>query len=148
MGLYRTGIKSIFGGFENMSLIEQFRELLENVSIYNVYVEYDTTPLCSRPEYFLTVGINSEECSYNIQNTQDGFMKDRITFVVTMLSPPTATASQLDTYFDNNILRPVAKSDTFNLVSYKKERPNYSKYLDKVELVSSFVVECVANLGD
>lgn len=130
-----------------MSLINEFRELLENVSIYNVYVEYDTTPLESRPDYFLTVGINSEECSYNVENTQNGFMKDKISFIVRMLSPKGTTSANLDTYFDNNILKPVAKSDTFNLISYKKERPNYTKYLDKVELVSTFMVECISVLN-
>lgn len=131
-----------------MSLLNQFRQLLENVSIYNVYVEYDNTPLESRPDYFLTVGINSEECSYNIKNTSLGFVKDRISFVVRMLSPKYINSASLDTYFNNNILNPVAKSDTFNLISYKKERPNYSKYLDKIELVSTFIVECISDLTD
>lgn len=130
-----------------MSLINEFKELLENVSIYNVYVEYDTTPLESRPDYFLTVGINSEECSYNVENTQNGFMRDKISFIVRMLSPKGTTSANLDTYFDNNILRPIAKSDTFNLISYKKERPDYTKYLDKVELVSTFMVECISVLN-
>lgn len=129
-----------------MSLINQFRELLENVSIYDVYVEYDTTPLENRPDYFLTVGINSEECSYNIKNTQNGFIKDKISFIVRMLSPKSTSSANIDTYFDNNILKPIAQSDTFNLISYKKERPNYTKYLDKVELISIFTVDCISEL--
>lgn len=129
-----------------MALIDEFKELLQEVSKYSVYVEYDTTPLESRQGYFLTVGIDTEECSYNIQNVGNGFIKDRICFVVRLLSPKDTNSATLDTYFDTKILNPIAKSDTFNLISYKKERPNYTKYLDKVELVSTFIVDCITYL--
>lgn len=127
-----------------MSLINQFKELLENTSIYNVYVEFDNTPLSSRGNGFVTVGINSEECCYDIQNNSSHFTKDRISFRVRVIMPKSAKAHFIDGYFDNNILTPIMKSNTFNIVSVQKDRPVYTKYLDKMELNANIIVECIS----
>jgi hypothetical protein len=126
-----------------MSILSDFRDTLENISPLNVYVEYDGTPLDSRTRSFVTVGIESEECSYGLQDSTAEYAKDRVTFRVRVIMPKTVSPTTLDGYFNTYILNALMKSDRYNVLSVSKDTPGYTKCLDRVELPTRVLVECI-----
>ncbi len=126
-----------------MSILNDFKNALENMSPLNVYLEYDTTELSLRPESFVTVSINSEECSYDIQSSSQDFSKDKIAFNVRVIMHSDTNANIVSNYFDTYILNALMKSNEFNVLSVKKGTPNYTKYIDRMESSNTIVVECI-----
>lgn len=126
-----------------MSILSNFKDTLENISPLNIYLEYDNIPLESKGNSFVTVGINSEECSYSLQDSPNYFAKDKISFNVRIIMPKTINPSTLDGYFNLYILNALIKSNDFNILSIKKDTPKYTKYLDKMELFIKILVECI-----
>jgi hypothetical protein len=126
-----------------MSILSDFKNSLENMSPLNVYLEYDNTALELRPESFVTVGIDSEECSYDIQNDTQNFSKDKIAFRVRVIMHSDTNANIVSNYFDTYILNAIMKSNEFNVLSVKKGTPNYTKYIDRMESDNTILVECI-----
>jgi len=120
-----------------MSILSELKNILENTSPIDVYLEYDGIPLESKGERFVVVGIDSEECSYDIQNSSDDFSKDKISFKVRIIMPSDVDNDTINNYFDNYIMNPLMKSIQFNVLSVKKDAPQYTKYLNKMQLDST-----------
>lgn len=128
-----------------MSILTQIKSTLENVSPIDVYLEYDSTSIASKGERFVLVGISSSETSYDIQNSTDNFSKDTISISIKVVMPSNVDNDTINNYFDNYIMTPLMKSTTFNILSVKKDTPQYTKYLNKLQLDSTILLECLSN---
>lgn len=126
-----------------MSILSDFKLQLENTSPLNVYVEYDETPLSLRGDSFVTVGIASEECAYDVRDSLGDFAKDRIAFRVTVLMRSDTDTDTISNYFDTYVLNPLMKSEGYNVTSTTKGTPNYTNQFDRMVLTSTIVVECI-----
>jgi hypothetical protein len=131
-----------------MSILTDFRTTMENTSPLNIYLEYDSTPLEDRGVSFVTLGINSEESAYDIQTATENFTKDRIVFNVRVIMRNDTTSNTISNYFDTYILNPLMRTTDFNITSVKKGTPAYTKYLDRMELLSTITVECINYFED
>ena len=59
--------------------------------------------------------------------------------------PSNVDNDTINNYFDNYIMTPLMKSTTFNILSLKKDTPQYTKYLNKLQLDSTILLECLSN---
>lgn len=126
-----------------MSILADFKTTMENTSPLNIYFEYDNTPLTDRGVSFVTLGVNSEESIYDIQTATENFTKDKIAFNVRVIMRNDTHTETISNYFDTYILNPLMKSNDFNVTNVKKNTPTYTKYLDRMELLSTITVECI-----
>lgn len=131
-----------------MAIINDLKNTLEASVIYTIYNEYDKTPLAKRGNAFITIGLNSEVTSTKFQNGDERFIKSKANVTITTIMTKNISTSFIYNYVEKNIINTLMYSNTFNVLSVDIKKPEYSKYLDRVQLPIDVTIEYVAKLSE
>lgn len=137
-----------YGGDYILAILNDLKSTLETGVIYTIYHEYDKTPLAKRGNAFVTIGLNSEETSTKFQNDGERFIKSKANVTITTIMTKNISTSFIYNYVEKNIINTLMYSNTFNVLNVDIHKPEYSKYLDRVQLPIDVTIEYVAKLSE